>query len=94
MLSKGMAGRLCTTRHMGHKDVAALLLAHEAEVNAKDNNGDTPLHLAAARPQGRGGIAAPARRPRINIERYGLRLLPELFAHLNPMPFEAAAQME
>lgn len=25
---------------------------------------------------------------------YGLRLLPELFAHLNPMPFEAAAQME
>lgn len=28
------------------------------------------------------------------VERYGVRLLPELFAHLNPMPFEAAAQME
>ena len=28
------------------------------------------------------------------VTRYGLRLLPELFAHLNPMPFEAAAQME
>jgi hypothetical protein len=28
------------------------------------------------------------------VQRYGLRLLPELFAHLNPMPFEAAAQME
>lgn len=28
------------------------------------------------------------------VERYGLRLLPELFEHLNPMPFEAAAQME
>lgn len=26
--------------------------------------------------------------------RYGLRLLPELYAHLNPMPYEAAAQME
>jgi hypothetical protein len=26
--------------------------------------------------------------------RYGVRLLPELYAHLNPMPFEAAAQME
>ena len=26
--------------------------------------------------------------------RYGLRLLPELYAHLNPMPFAAAAQME
>lgn len=28
------------------------------------------------------------------VTRYGVRLLPELFAHLNPMPFEAAAQME
>jgi hypothetical protein len=28
------------------------------------------------------------------VRYYGLRLLPELFAHLNPMPFEAAAQME
>jgi hypothetical protein len=28
------------------------------------------------------------------VTRYGVRLLPELYAHLNPMPFEAAAQME
>jgi hypothetical protein len=28
------------------------------------------------------------------VKRYGLRLLPELYAHLNPMPFEEAAQME
>ncbi len=28
------------------------------------------------------------------VEKYGLRLLPELFAHFNPMPFEDAAQME
>jgi len=28
------------------------------------------------------------------VKRYGLRLLSELFAHLNPMPFEAAAAME
>jgi hypothetical protein len=28
------------------------------------------------------------------VRKYGLRLLPELFQHLNPMPFEAAAQME
>ena len=28
------------------------------------------------------------------VKRFGLRLLPELYAHLNPMPFEAAAQME
>jgi len=28
------------------------------------------------------------------VKRYGLHLLPELYEHLNPMPFEAAAQME
>jgi hypothetical protein len=28
------------------------------------------------------------------VKRYGLRLLPELYAHLNPMPYEAAVQME
>ncbi len=28
------------------------------------------------------------------VKRYGLRLLPELYAHLNPMPFEAAGRME
>ena len=28
------------------------------------------------------------------VKRYGLRLVPELYAHLNPMPYEAAAQME
>lgn len=28
------------------------------------------------------------------VNRYGLRLLPELYAHLNPMPFEPAARME
>ncbi len=28
------------------------------------------------------------------VERYGVRLLPELFAHFNPMPFAAAMQME
>ena len=27
-------------------------------------------------------------------KRFGIRLLPELFEHLNPMPYEAAAQME
>ena len=28
------------------------------------------------------------------VKRYGVRLLPELYSHLNPMPYEAAAQME
>ncbi len=26
--------------------------------------------------------------------KYGVRLMPALYEHLNPMPFEAAAQME
>ena len=28
------------------------------------------------------------------VRRFGIKLLPELFAHLNPMPFDAAVQME
>ena len=28
------------------------------------------------------------------VKCYGIRLLPELYAHLNPMPYEAAVQME
>ena len=28
------------------------------------------------------------------VRKYGLRLMPELYEHLNPMPFEVAAQME
>jgi hypothetical protein len=28
------------------------------------------------------------------VRKYEIRLLPELYEHLNPMPFEAAAQME
>ena len=28
------------------------------------------------------------------VRRYRLRLLPELYPHLNPMPYEAAAEME
>lgn len=28
------------------------------------------------------------------VKRFGLRLLPELYEHLNPMPYAAAAEME
>jgi hypothetical protein len=28
------------------------------------------------------------------VEKYGVRLMPELYAHLNPMPYAAAVQME
>jgi hypothetical protein len=28
------------------------------------------------------------------VKRYGIRLMPELFGHLNPMPFDAAVAME
>ncbi|HKP03041.1 MAG TPA: hypothetical protein VJU77_06695 [Chthoniobacterales bacterium] len=28
------------------------------------------------------------------VEKYGVQLLPELYEHLNPMPYEAALQME
>lgn len=48
----GKDDRGCTLLHIaamyGHKDVAALLIANKAEVNAKASKGMTPLFLAAA----------------------------------------------
>ena len=42
------ARRLCTAAaYEGHKDVAELLLANKADVNARDNTAMTPLHMAA-----------------------------------------------
>jgi ankyrin repeat protein len=35
----------------GHKEVAELLLANKAEINARDNRLSTPLHQAAAAPE-------------------------------------------
>ena len=32
----------------GHKDVAELLLANKADVNARNNKGETPLHRVLA----------------------------------------------
>ena len=41
-----MARRLCTAAAFnGHKDVAELLLASKAEVNAKDNDGQDAFAL-------------------------------------------------
>jgi len=31
----------------GHKNVVELLLAYKAEINAKNNNGETPLFVTA-----------------------------------------------
>ena len=28
------------------------------------------------------------------VQKFGVRLLPELYAHLNPLPYEAAVEME
>jgi ankyrin repeat protein len=50
VFSKDIAGAtpLLVAAAKGHRDVAELLLAHNAEVDAKANNGRTPLHMAAS----------------------------------------------
>ena len=45
-------------------------------------------------PEGRFANHKAGRKDAYVVKRYGLRLLPELFTHLNPMPFEAAVRME
>ena len=50
--------------------------------------------------EGNGRNGGRAARPRCEaksawvVRKYGVRLMPELYEHLNPMPFEAAVQME
>jgi hypothetical protein len=40
------------------------------------------------------GKKARANLLRTVVRKYGVRLMPELYEHLNAMPFEAAVQME
>ena len=86
-----------------HHNVYVVLLAREAgnfpRVRAANPNRDpqkpcvyvgmTGLDPEARYKNHKQGIKAAA-----IVKRYGIRLLPELYVHLNPMPFEAAAQME
>ena len=64
-----------------------------------------PSEFTAARNAAAAHLKAPADQavvrarqkpttPAWAVNQHGLRLLPELYAHLNPMPFEAAVQME
>jgi len=50
--------------------------------------------LTGLTPQGRFANHKAGIKSSSLVRRYGIRLLPELYEHLNPMPYAAAAQME
>jgi len=50
--------------------------------------------LTGLTPDGRFANHQQGIKSSLYVKRYGIRLLPELYEHLNPMPYEAAAQME
>jgi hypothetical protein len=50
--------------------------------------------MSGLTPQERFANHKAGRKAAAVVKKYGVRLLPELFAHLNPMPYAAALQME
>ena len=94
--------RAKTNPSLHHHNVYVVLLAPAAAKMRKvrtenPNRGKKPciyVGMTGLTPQERfanhkAGIKAAA-----VVKRFGLRLMPELYEHLNPMPFDAATQME
>ena len=65
-----------------------------AVLSSRDSSGDVAWVNSPLTPEERFANHKAGTKAAAVVRRYGLRLLPELYEHLNPMPYEAAAQME
>ncbi len=90
-------------RQKHHHNVYVVLLepavAKQRKVRAANPNHDPKkpcvyVGMSGLDPQARFSNHKAGIKAASVVRRYGIRLLPELYEHLNPMPFEAAAQME
>jgi hypothetical protein len=86
-----------------HHNVYVVLLApavrrlRKARLENPDSNPALPclyVGLTGLTPEERFANHKAGLKSAYVVQRYGIRLLPEFYAHLNPMPFEAAARME
>jgi hypothetical protein len=86
-----------------HHNVYVVLLApaagrlhavHAANIRRDPNKPCVYVGMTGLTPEERFANHKAGTKAASVVKRYGLRLLPELYGHLNPMPFEAAAQME
>jgi len=86
-----------------HHHVYVVLLSSEARKNRtllRENPGRDPakpcvyVGMTGLQPKERFANHKEGVKAATVVQRYGLKLLPELYECFNPMPFEAAAQME
>jgi hypothetical protein len=86
-----------------HHNVYVVLLAPEVanirEVRAANPNRDQQkacvyVGMTGLQPGKRFKNHKQGIKSAVIVRRYGIRLLPELYDHLNPMPYEVAAEME
>jgi hypothetical protein len=93
-----------TQGEAGHHHNVYVVLLHPAAARLREVRADNPKRHPK-KPCVYGGMTGLSQEERFAnhkqgiksapvVKRYGLRLMPELSTHLNPMPFEAAAQME
>src|SRR5450759_3281268 len=103
MLQARCKGRLSSPARPFHHSVYVVLLSHRAlkqlsilRLNPKRDPGKPCIYV------GMTGLRVDHRfenhkngyKAARLVRKYGVRLMPELYAHLNPMPFEAATEME
>ena len=75
-------------------DEAAIPSTRLTKANSKRNKLCVYVGMTGLKPEERFANHKQGIKAAAAVKRYGIRLLPELYAHLNPMPYEAAVQME
>ena len=75
-------------------EAAALRTTRLARPNPKRGKPCVYVGMTGLKPEERFANHKRGIKAALAVKCYGIRLLPELYAHLNPMPYEAAVQME
>jgi hypothetical protein len=96
--------RLCANKQPSHHHHVYVVLLNPAICKMRSFRAANPKHdgnkpcvyvgMTGLTPEERFANHKEGIKSATVVKKYGLRLLPELYSHLNPMPYEAAAHME
>ena len=75
-------------------DAGAIRSARSAKANRNRHKLCVYVGMTGLNPEERFANHKEGIKAALAVKRFGIRLLPDLYAHLNPMPYDAAVQME